>query len=250
MDIFSLRKKLISFFAFVLFLFGCLPLHAQLSVGVEGGYNKNYLITNNANRAFTNYKPLSSFTIGIPVQYKIKDWFAIAADPTFIQKNYRQERSAYFAGVYQDNYNGYVQLPVMGHFMFGGERLKGFANAGLYAGYWVTAKIKGVMPNILDVVDNTTSTGTVYDYNHPYSYDEKYSFDNRKDNRWEIGWVAGLGASYEITDRFQVFAEGRLLYGFTDQQKKYEMNQVPRYNTTYGVNVGVLIHLTTTKNSY
>ena len=239
-----------SFCAFVLFLFSCLPLQAQLSVGVEGGYNKNYFVTNNANRAFTNYKPLSSFTIGIPVQYEIADWFAVAADPTFLQKNYRQERSAYFAGVYQDNYNGYVQLPVMGHFMFGGERLKGFANAGLYAGYWVTARIKGTLPNILDNIDNTTTSGSVYSYNNAYNYDEKYSFDNRKDNRWEVGWVAGLGAGYDIADRYQVFAEGRLLYGFTDQQKKYETNGVPRYNTTYGINAGVLIHLTKTKNYY
>ncbi len=226
----------------------CLCLHcysfAQWSVGIEGGYDRNYLITNNANRAFTNYKPLSSFSAGIPVQYKIASWVSLAADPSYIQKNYRQERSAFFAGVYQDNYNGYLQLPLMGHFMFGGKRLKGFANAGIYGGYWTIAKVKGVMPNILDNVDNATATGSIYDYNNPYSYNEKYSFDSRKDNRFEAGWIAGLGISYNITNRYDLFAESRLLYGFTDQQKKYETNGVPRYNTTYGINAGVLFHFT------
>ena len=223
---------------------------AQFSVGIEGGYNKNYLVTNNANRAFTNYKPLSSFTVGIPLQYKIADWFAIAADPTFLQKNYLQERSAFFAGVYQNNYNSYVQLPVMAHFMFGGKRLKGFANAGVYGGYWMASTIKGVMPAILDNVDNNTSTSSIYDYNNSYSYNEKYSFDSRKDNRFEVGWVAGLGIGYDVTNKINVFAEGRLLYSFTDQQKKYETNQVPRYNTTYGANAGVLYHFGNSKSSF
>ena len=245
------RKKVGYSSAVIFILCSCCSISsfAQLSVGVEGGHNKNYLITNNANRAFTNYKPLSSFTVGIPVQYKITDWFAIAADPSFLQKNYLQERSAFFAGVYQNNYNGYVQLPVMAHFMFGGNRLKGFLNAGMYAGYWLTATIKGVMPNILDNVDNSTATNSIYDYNNPYSYNEKYSFDSRKDNRLELGWVAGLGLTYDVTNRYSVFAEGRLLYGFTDQQKNYETNGVPRYNTTYGVNAGVLYHFGNTKPS-
>lgn len=223
---------------------------AQFSVGIEGGYNKNYLITNNANRPFTNYKPLSSFTIGIPVQYQIADWFAVEADPTFIQKNYRQERSAFFSGVFQNNYNTYVQLPLMAHFMFGGNRLKGFTNVGLYGAYWMASTVKGVMPNILNNVDNNTATNSIYDYNNPYNYNEKYTFDNRKDNRLEIGWLAGLGIGYDVTSHINVFAEGRLLYGFTDQQKAYETNQMPRYNTTMGINAGVLYRFGNSKSSY
>ena len=216
---------------------------AQISAGIEGGYNKNYLVTNNANRAFTNYLPLSGFNIGIPVQYKITDWFAIAVDPTFVQKDYSQQRSSFFIGVYQENYNSYLQLPVMGHFMFGGKKLQGFLNVGLYGGYWLGSREKGVMPNILDITNNDSTTNSIYDYQNPYNYNEKYTFDNRKDNRLEAGWIGGLGVAYEIDKRYQVFAEGRLLYSFTDQQKKYMTNQIPRYNTTYGINTGVLFHL-------
>jgi hypothetical protein len=111
----------------------------------------------------------------------------------------------------------------------------------LYGGYWQGSQVKGTMPNILNTIDNNTSnTSSVYDYENPYNYDEKYNFDSRKDNRFEAGWVAGIGISYNLNKRYQVFTEGRLLYSFTDQQKDYQAVQVPRYNSTYGINVGVL----------
>ena len=60
-------------------------------------------------------------------------------------------------------------------------------------------------------------------------------------------WIRPGVLSYDLTSRYQVFTEGRLLYDLTDQQKNYETNQVPRYNTTYGINAGILIHLNKTQ---
>ena len=146
------------------------------------------------------------------------------------------------ASVYENSYNNYIELPLMAHLMFGGKQLKGFVNAGMYLGYWLSAKVKGKSPNILDIRSNDSSSNSVYDFENPYSYNEKYSFDNKKDNRLEAGWTGGLGISYDISNHYQVFVEGMLLYTFTDQQKNYMLNQVPRYNTTYGINAGVLLH--------
>jgi len=215
---------------------------AQFSVGLQAGWNKNYLVTNNANRPFTYYNPLSSFTIGIPVQYKFNDWFSIAADPSFIQKNYRVQRGDFFAGVYQDNTNNYLQLPLMGHFTFGGKRLRGFLNAGVYGAWWMNGTIKGTMANVLNQAEGAGGS-SIYNFSQSYSYQENYSFNKVKDNRFEFGWVAGLGLEYELGDKIKIFSEGRLLYSFTDQQKKYSLNQVPRYNTTVGLNAGVLFSL-------
>jgi len=53
----------------------------------------------------------------------------------------------------------------------------------------------------------------------------------------------GKGMSYDISDKFQVFVEGRYTYSLTDQQKKYMINQVARYNDTYGVSIGFLLNL-------
>jgi hypothetical protein len=228
----------------------CFKAFSQLSVGIKGGYNQNYLTTNNANRSFTNYESMNGFNISIPLQYKIADWFAITMAPEFVQKNYNQQRSAFFVGVYQNNYNNYIDLPLMGHFMFGGQRLKGFLNAGMYAGYWLSGRVQGVMPNILNIAADNNLSNSVYDYENPYSYNEKYTFNTTKDNRWEAGWIGGLGISYNINQKYQVFTEANILYTFTDQQKNYMINQVPRYNTTYGINAGIMYSFYGRKLSY
>lgn len=235
-------KKTAMVIVVFLLCFCCsLSSFAQFSVGLEGGYTRNYLQTNNANRDFTNYTPGNGFSIGIPVQYKLANWFAIAADPSYIQKNYLQQRSSFYSGTYQTSTNTYLQLPIMAHFMFGGERIQGFFNLGAYGGYWLTGNVKGRMPNVLNPVDSVTATNTFYYYSSPYSYNEKYTFDTRRDNRIEAGWVAGAGISYAITSKYSIFAEGRMMQSFTDMQKNYMVNQTPRYNNTYGANLGIMV---------
>ena len=218
----------------------CLHAHAQLAAGVQGGYNKNYLVTNNANRAFTNYRSHSGFTVGIPVQYRLNDWLAVAMEPALVQKNYSQVRSGFFTGIYKDVSNTYLQLPLMAQFRFGGKQLKGFVNTGAYGAYWSASHISGAMPNILDPVDGGSGSSK-YDYNRPYSYNEQSAFDKRRDKRLELGWITGLGISYRINKRYEVFSQGSILYSLTDQQKKYMINQVPRYNTTYSIQAGALM---------
>jgi hypothetical protein len=223
-------------------------IYAQFSIGVSAGYTKNYLITNVSNLVSTQYNPLPGFSASIPVTYSIADWFAIKATPGFMQKNYQMQRTGFYQGVYQNNTNGYVQLPVMGHFSFGGNKLRGFVDAGGYAGYWLSAHIKGVMPNILNppAYSNTTSNqqpNNVFDEFTPYNYNEKYQFDNTKDKKLELGVLAGAGISYQLNDTYQLFAEATYFESLTDQQKNYETGQVPRFNQTYVFSLGFLYSL-------
>lgn len=222
----------------------CLTLQAQFSAGIEGGYNKNYLYTNTANRAFTTYNPSSGFSIGIPVQYTFSGWFSLMIDPNYSQKNYSLSRSDYYQGIYQINTNGYVQLPLITHFMFGGERIKGFLNTGIYGAYWASGKVKGTIPNILDMDSlNNSSGNSIYNTSKPATFNEKYQFDSRKDRRIDFGWLLGIGASYNLSEKYQLFIEGRYYQSILDQQKSYMVNQVPRYNQTYGISAGCMINL-------
>ncbi len=218
---------------------------AQLSIGVEGGYNKNYLVTNVSSLVSTQYNPMAGFRIGVPVVYSIHDWFAVKAAPGYLQKNSQMQRTGFYEGVYQNNTNGYLQLPVMGHFSFGGAKLKGFADLGGYAGYWINARVQGTMPNILNppAYTNITSNqqpNNVFDEYTPYSYNEKYQFNTTKDNRLELGLLAGAGISYQLTNTYQLFGEATYYESLTDQQRKYEIGQVPRYNQTYVLSLGIL----------
>ena len=137
----------------------------------------------------------------------------------------------------------------MAHLSFGGEKLKGFLNLGGYGGYWLSTHIKGTMPNILDLpaytntVSSNAQPNNVYDEFTPYSYNEKYQFDKTKDNRIELGLLAGIGISYEMNEKYLFFGEARYYQSMSDQQKNYQLNLVPRYNETFGVSLGCLYEL-------
>lgn len=222
--------------------------NAQFSIGVQAGYANNYLLTNVSNLVSTKYVSQPGFSAAVPLQYDVTDWFAIKAQPGYMQKNYQMQRTGFYQGVYQTSTNGYIQLPLMGQFSFGGENLRGYVNAGGYAGYWLSAKVKGVMPNILDnpAYTNTTSNeqpNNVFDEYTAYSYNEKYAFNKTKDNRIELGLLAGAGINYKVNDSYSVFAEATYYNGLTDLQKKYQTNQVPRYNQTYVFSLGIMFNL-------
>ena len=230
-------------FLFSLLLVCTSSVYAQLSVGVQGGYTKNYLYTNAGYRVFTKYEPTTGFSVGIPVRYAINKWLAFQVEPQFIQKNYQISRTGFYEGIYQATTNQYLQLPVMAHVSFGGAKLKGFLNLGGYAGYWATSINKGVTPNIDNQSEGTEIPNHLLDIWPAQHFNESYVFDNRKDRRFEFGWLSGIGLSYQI-NRYNFFVEGRYYQSLSDQQKDYMINQIPRFNDTYLLQIGCFFQLT------
>ncbi|WP_212001618.1 porin family protein [Chitinophaga sp. HK235] len=238
-----MQKNVLLFAPLLLFFQSAL---AQFEVGVTGGYVNNYLHTSAGYRAFTQYHQRSGFMAGLVLQYHFNNWLAVQIEPSYIQKNYEQRRDHFFDGIYQINSNGYLQLPLMAHFSFGGEKLKGFVNTGGYAARWVTARVKGAMGNVFDnspdIPPNQQPSG-YFQYNLLYQYDQKYTFDSRRDRRMEWGLVAGGGVEYLLQESCRLFVEARYYYGLSDQQKNYMLDQVPRYNDTYVIQAGCLLNL-------
>ncbi len=232
----------------VLVCFFMFSATAQFSIGFEAGGNKNYLLTNVSNLVSTQYNPLYGFNVSVPVVYQIEDWFSIKANPGYMQKNSQMQRTGFYQGVYQNNTNAYLQLPVMAQFSFGGESIRGYVNLGGYAGYWLSSHIKGRMPNILNQPAYTNSTGSaqpnsVFDEFTPYEYDEKYTLNTTKDRRLELGVLAGAGLSYQLNETIKLYGEATYYNGLTDIQKKYQLGLVPKYNQTYVFSIGFLYSL-------
>ncbi|RZK76348.1 MAG: PorT family protein [Pedobacter sp.] len=214
--------------------------YAQFSAGLSGGYNRNYLYTNVGYRAYTQYQPVDGFSLSIPIKYTINNWLAVQTEAQFIQKNYRVNRNDFLQGIYNTTMNQYLQLPIMGHFSFGGQQLKGFLNLGGYAGYWATSLNNGVTAGLSSkMVDDFKY---YLDVKENIAYNESHTFDERKDRRLELGWLTGLGISYQLA-RYTLFIEGRYSQSFLDQQKNYMLNQIPRYNQTYMAQIGCLFLL-------
>jgi hypothetical protein len=206
------------------------------SIGLSGGYVHNSLSPQSGHRAFTRYEGAQGFSVGLPVQYAWNDWFALQAEPSFIQKGYKQQRSVAYEAVHSRWRNSFIELPLMARFSFGGERLRGFLNTGAFAGFWLDSHIKGQSMTFME------------DYADPerifyYAFDEQVPFDTRRDNRLEAGLLAGIGLQYRFAG-YTFFVEVRYYYGLTDLQNDYMLNQVPRYNDTWLLQAGLLFDLT------
>jgi hypothetical protein len=204
---------------------------AQWFVGVEAGANRNYLISNTADKPFFDYQPSYGYSVGASVRYvfpKLSSWFGgIQVVPTYIQKNYRIQRTGDYSPMYEQMTNSYVQLPVIAQFRFGGhigktQTLHGILNLGGYGAYWMAGHEKGraISP---------------FDPGNYESFDTKYAFDKTRDNRVDLGAVAGVGLQYALRERYVVSVEYRYTPSLTDQQKAYQSDQTPRYNDTHSI---------------
>lgn len=235
------RRHLFGLCAFFLALASAMPATAQWRVGLTAGYSRNTLNMDTGYAYDMRYEARDGFTVGIPVQYDFRDWFGLRADLTFVQKGQKMHRTDLYNGVYTNTRNNYLQLPVMANFSFGGERLRGFVNAGGYVGGWLSSHRDGVTTRFFG--DENGGDDGMLSPGNSYEFDEKVPFDSRRDNRFEAGLVGGVGVSYRVAPRVELQAEGRCYYALTDMQKNYMKFRVPRYNTTFVVQVGCSIIL-------
>ena len=221
--------KIFLFFLLILFTSA---LKAQTALGIEAGISSSYLNTNISNRAATSINYDIGYTINIPFQYKIKEWLYIETALGITQKNYTINRTDSFAGIYESFVNTYFQLPLLLKFVHG-KRFQWFVDAGAYYGYWLSGRVKGIVPNIYDITssDNIQST----------TYDEKYQFNSETDNRTEFGWVGGLGAQYHVNKKYMLTGSCRYYQALTSQLKNYEVNEVPQYNEAFTFSVGCMV---------
>lgn len=225
-------------------LVGSLESQAQQrwEIGLSGGYTHNTLSADVGYRSFTKYQPSAGFQVSVPVQYHVNDWFGVQLDLSYIQKNYALKRTGFFEGVNSEITNNFIQAPLMAHFSFGTEEIRGFLNLGGYVGYWTSSRFQSTVPNPFSPDKELDDNDQIYNYNDLvdyYSHSGKVEFDSRRDRRVELGLVSGVGAEYRIDERFKVFAEARYYYSATDLQKDYMINQTPRYNNTIGLQAGV-----------
>ena len=221
----------------------CIAVQAQWSAGISAGYTRNELYTNISNYDYNAYQKEGGFVIAAPVQYAIGDWFALKAEPGFIEKSFSLRQTVPGNPLTQltSRYH-YLQLPLMTQFSFGAGKWRGFANLGGYGAYWLSGRVKGTE---LDGFNYTFPDAI----NFTQDVDGKYEFDTRRDRRLQFGWLAGGGLQYAVSKKLDVFAEGRYYQDLTDQQKDYMRGQVPRYNITGSAGIGCLYHFSSRKHN-
>jgi hypothetical protein len=120
--------------------------------------------------------------------------------------------------------NTYLQLPVMASFSFGGKKLRGFCNLGVYGGYWVHSYRSGK--------DMNSFTNQYFDIRG------KVEFDSDRDKRWDCGLVGGVGMEYRFDRHWAAQVEVRHYYSTTSTTKQYMRNKDYRYHSTTAIQLG------------
>jgi hypothetical protein len=202
-------------------------------IGLSGGYVNNALYTSAAGRALTEYENGHGFEFAVPLRYQFVPWFAAQGELRYIQKNYTWRRTGRYDRVHSTVTNSFLEIPLMANFSLGGEKLRLFANAGAYAGFWLNSRRKGTG---IENTQDPFSNAVFY-----YDFDEQVEFDERRDALFEVGLLAGLGLQYAFKP-WALFLEGRYYYGLTDLQQDYGYNMVPRMNSAFTVTMGALFN--------
>lgn len=197
---------------------------AQWRVGINGGGDLNHFIIDKQYQTDYQFKDRWGGTVGIMGQYDIADWAGIRFELDWMQKNYRQTRET--LKVYDYKYvNNYLQLPVMGSFSFGGQKVRGFCNLGIYGGYWLNSSRKGFDYNAL------TQKG--------YDFTEKVEFYDDRDRRWDFGFVGGVGLEYRFASHWAAQVELRYYYSTVSTTKVNDVAKDYRYNSTLALQAGL-----------
>ena len=213
-------KRLITFIALVLPSLA----FAQWRVGVNGGATYNHSTISKHYMTDYQWKDRWGVTLGVMGQYDINDWLGVRAELDWTQKNYRLTRQI-LSDLDYKYVNNYLQLPVMASFSFGGKQLRGFCNAGVYGGYWLTSGREGT--------DFNNSSEKVYEFS------EDIKFNSERDQRFDFGFVGGIGLEYRFCQRWAAQVEMRYYYSTVSTQKDYMRLSDPRYNSTLGVQAGL-----------
>jgi len=201
-----------------------ITVFAQWRVGVNAGGDVNHYSINTQFQSDLQYKDRWGVTMGVMGQYDFFDWLGVRAELDWTQKNYRMKRQVHENVDYKYT-NNYLQLPVMASFSFGGKKLRGFCNLGIYGGYWLNSSRKGS--------DMNAFTWTAYDFT------EKVEFNDERDQRWDFGFIGGAGLEYRFAAKWAAQLELRYYYSTVSVQKDYTGFKDNRYHSTLALQVGV-----------
>ncbi|MCR5695638.1 MAG: PorT family protein [Marinilabiliaceae bacterium] len=196
-------------------------VHAQWRIGATAGFDWNHYKIDNHYMTDWHYEGKKGLTLGVASQYGFNDWLALRAEVNYTQKNHRQFRTGQLSDTDYDTKNSYLQMPIMSSFSFGGEKLRGFMNLGIYGGYWLSSAIKGSFFSPLTFEKTNV--------------DEKVEFVSDRDQRFDFGAVGGVGLEYKIGEHWAAQIETRCYYSTISTQKDYMAIKDPKYNTTIGV---------------
>ena len=233
--------KLLRLVFILLFMNSLFIGYSQLSFGVGLGYTNNHLYTDISNRVYTENKTGSGIGTSILLETHLCNRINFHSGIYILQKSYNFVRTGNYTSIYENHKNTYLQLPIIIKLsLLRREKVQFFINGGLFVSYWAFGKVKGITPNVFNSVDSLSNNGQPKHYLNLTSYSEKYLFNSLRDNRFEFGLLGGISIYYNYNRRYKCFFDCYFYQSLSDQQKKYMINQIPRYNQTLFFSIGYM----------
>lgn len=208
-------------------------LTAQWRLGVTIGGTYNHYSIDTHYMENLEYNGLCGGTAGLTGQYDIKEWLGIRIELNWAMKNHSQHfvyNNQYTSSNY-DTYNNYIQIPLMATLSFGNFKIRGFANLGGYGAYWLSSYLSGYYG--------------IYglSYGIRLMNNERYSFNDQYDQRYDLGLAGGLGGEWRLSRHLLLQMECRCYYSLKSMTKDYMRIKDPSYNTTYALQIALCYYL-------
>ncbi len=175
---------------------------------------------------------ISGMVMGVTARYTEEKIFGLVGELNIEQRGWKEvfEDTEF---IYQRRLT-YLQLPILTHIYFGGDKFKGFVNLGPSVSYLIS--------------DNISSN---FNYADPGSVDG-FPIENRHvnqmsmevKNKFDYGILAGAGMEFIIRRKHSLFLEGRYYYGLGNifpAAKKDEFSA--SRGTSIQVSVGYMFHI-------
>ncbi|WCT14245.1 outer membrane beta-barrel protein [Mucilaginibacter jinjuensis] len=210
-----------------IFFFSIVKTYAQTSIGFEGGSSLNKFHTILPDNA--RIRPNVGVLLGIPLEVKLNQHLYLLTEPEFAVKSYTLDKTGQFSGLYESFNNNYIQVPIKLGYRIG-SKLKCLMEGGFYGGYWVTADIKGVIPDIYDLGSDNSLT----------RYDGKIALNTRNINRFQFGIISAIGCTYPIYSGFNIFFKTLLSRDLTNQVKSDAAGKNLSVNETIYFTSGII----------
>lgn len=190
--IFFMLKKTIIFIAFIMFFH---TVQAQSVIEFSLGFNYNRLHKNLSNKIDIETKGQFGKNINLSFHKYISQKNAISVVFAYTEKKSLIKRVDFYEGVYSQNNDGYIELPILYNFdLYKTQSGKLQLIGGLGVGYWIFSKAKSQQINPFRVKTDILNHTSVFDILEPYISHQNLNISHK--NRLDFGIYAGVKYSF------------------------------------------------------